>query len=91
MYIYQQVRLAGWLALSSQEILPSLHHFTMVQARQFHIAHKRRLSWWLTQVEGASDSQQFDLLRSVMLSEILTRVWTATVDGWYQTHETFEP
>ncbi|MDE0817622.1 MAG: hypothetical protein OSA92_08180 [Pirellulaceae bacterium] len=91
MYTFQQVRLAGWLALSSQEILPSLHHFTMVQAGQFHIAHKRRLNWWLAQAESAGHSQQFDLLRSVMLSEILTRVWTATVDGWYQTNETFEP
>ncbi|MBT7917615.1 MAG: hypothetical protein HN617_08715 [Planctomycetaceae bacterium] len=91
MYTYQQVRLAGWLALSSQEILPSLHHFTMVQAGQFHIAHKRRFNWWLAQAESAGHAQQFDLLRSVMLSEILTRVWTATVDGWYQTNETFEP
>lgn len=91
MYTYQQVRLAGWLALSSQDVLPSLHHFTMVQAGQFHIAHKRRLSWWLAQAAEASHPQQFDLLRSVMLSEVLTRVWTAMVDGWYQTNETFEP
>ncbi len=91
MYTYQQVRLAGWLALSSQEILPSLHHFTMVQAGQFHVAHKRRLNWCLAQAESASQTQQFALLRGVMLTEILTRVWTATVDGWYQTNETFEP
>ena len=84
MYTYQQVRLAGWLALSSEKILPGMHHLTMVQARQYHLAQKRRLNWWLAQTD---DQSCFELLRAVMMSEILTRVWTAMVDGWYQTNE----
>ena len=96
-YTFQQVRLAGWLALSSDEILSGMHHLTMVQARQYHVAQKRRLNWWLAQSEEADDQAQFEILRSVTISEVLTRVWTGIVAGWYQTnhgdtgchHETF--
>ena len=60
--------------------MQSLHS---VHARQYHIAQRRRQNWYLRQFLESSDAQQFEIAKSAMMSEVLTRIWTTAVNSWY--------
>ena len=83
MFCYEQVRLAGWIAFSSEEVLCSLQSLHSVHARQYHMAQRRRYNWYLRQFLESDASQQLEIARSTMMAEILTRIWTTTVNSWY--------
>ncbi len=83
MFCYEQVRLAGWIAFSSNELVNSLQSLNSIHARQYHIAQRRRHQWYLRQFLESEAEQQLALTKSVMMSEILTRIWTTAVNSWY--------
>ena len=60
--------------------MQSLHS---VHARQYHIAQRRRQNWYLRQFLESGDAQQFQIVKSAMMSEVLTRIWTTAVNSWY--------
>lgn len=83
MFCYEQVRLAGWLAFSGVELMHSLQSLHASHARQYHIVQRRRHNWYLRQFLESDGSQQFEIAKSTMMSEILTRVWSTVVNSWY--------
>ena len=83
MFCFEQVRLAGWIAFSSEDLLQSMQSLHSVHARQYHIAQRRRQNWYLRQFLESSDAQQFEIAKSAMMSEVLTRIWTTAVNSWY--------
>tara|TARA_B100000945_G_scaffold320033_1_gene328854 strand:- start:9 stop:815 length:807 start_codon:yes stop_codon:yes gene_type:complete len=82
-FCYEQVRLAGWIAFSSEEVLHSLQSLHCVHARQYHITQRRRHNWYLRQFLESDDTQQVEITKSTMMSEVLTRIWSTAVNAWY--------
>ena len=83
MFCYEQVRLAGWIAFSGDQLLGCLQSLHSVHARQYHLAQRRRHNWYLRQFLESDADQQLHITKSVMMSEILTRVWSTMVNSWY--------
>ncbi len=83
MFCYEQVRLAGWIAFSSEEVLHSLQSLHSVHARQYHLSQRRRYNWYLRQFLESDSSQQLEIAKSTMMAEVLTRIWTTAVNAWY--------
>jgi len=82
-FCYEQVRLAGWIAFSSEKVLHALQSLHCVHARQYHLSQRRRYNWYLRQFLESDSSQQLKIAKSTMMSEILTRIWTTAVNSWY--------
>ncbi len=60
--------------------MQSLHS---VHARHYYIAQRKRYQWYWRQFLESDSEQQLEIAKSIMMSEILTRIWTTAVHGWY--------
>lgn len=73
--------LAGWLAMHGDEILAAMQQVQLNQARRYFISSRRRIQFWLNCTRADAVSDKFDAAESTMVSEIVTRVWTALYRG----------
>ncbi|MFL2871333.1 MAG: hypothetical protein ACJZ8O_11375 [Pirellulaceae bacterium] len=73
--------LAGWLAMHGDEILDTMHPIPLEQSRRYYISSRRRIQFWLNCTRADAVADKCDAAESAIVSEIVTRVWTALTRG----------